>query len=369
MGRGRGLIRIGLSGGTVSPAPPRRKPRSPPAKPIPGRKEGTRAQEILDTAFHQATKISSSGRTRIDRGRSLTLRKITRASSVLLRHLSRRRAPFRKWDTFSPFTQALLTARLGEGQLERSMRRLRVAEERLLRFRAEEERRIPRIEEKDDFRKSLKRYYGRASSVLHEIEEDIVVLERGQSILRRSPVLDASATTLVVIGLPNVGKSSLVSLLSSASPKVAAYPFTTLNAIVGHATLTRAGATQMVDTPGLLERDGRPVRGATAVQAEREAIAAIESTEGPIVFLIDPSETCGWTLEAQHQLLLHLRTRYPEREILPVENKIDLVRTDSPNLKISCETGEGIEELRKVLGEIVSRHIPSWEDLYEATNA
>ncbi len=249
------------------------------------------------------------------------------------------------------------------------MRRLRVAEERLLRFRAEEERRIPRIEEKDDFRKSLKRYYGRASSVLHEIEEDIVVLERGQSILRRSPVLDASATTLVVIGLPNVGKSSLVSLLSSASPKVAAYPFTTLNAIVGHATLTRAGATQMVDTPGLLERDGRPVRGATAVQAEREAIAAIESTEGPIVFLIDPSETCGWTLEAQHQLLLHLRTRYPEREILPVENKIDLVRTDSPNLKISCETGEGIEELRKVLGEIVSRHIPSWEDLYEATNA
>ncbi len=350
---------------------PARKQSRPGSRPggIVGRREGTRAQEILDTAFHQATRISSSGRTREDRGRSLTLRKITRSSSVLLRHLSRRRAPFRKLDEFAPFTRSLLSARLGEGTLERSLKRLRVAEERLLRFRAEEERRIPGLSDPEDLRKSLKRFYGRAASVIHEIEEDLVTIEKAQRVLRRSPALDPASSTVVVTGFPNVGKSSLIALLTSANPKVASYPFTTLSAVVGHATLNRLGPTQMVDTPGLLEREGKPARGVTAVQAEREALAAIASTQGPIIYLLDPSETCGWNLEAQTQLLSNLQQRYPQREFIPVENKTDLVRTETPNLKISCRTEEGIPELRKLLGEILSRNIPTWEDLYNATPA
>ncbi len=52
--------------------------------------------------------------------------------------------------------------------------------------------------------------------------------------LRKLPTIDASLPTLALIGAPNVGKSSLVQVLSSGTPQVCNYPFTTRSIKMGH---------------------------------------------------------------------------------------------------------------------------------------
>ncbi len=56
-----------------------------------------------------------------------------------------------------------------------------------------------------------------------------------------------------LVGLPNAGKSSLVSVLTNAHPKIAAYPFTTLNPAIGTLKLPDYRSLRIADIPGLIE--------------------------------------------------------------------------------------------------------------------
>lgn len=332
-------------------------PKKTSSRAQPPPEPGGRAQAVLDQAFARASKVVATGKTRLERARSLTGRKVGRASGTLLRQLALAKAPFRDTEgQFNEFTRNILEARLGPGRIERSLHRLHVAEERLIRFRAEETRRIARASDLIEVKNSMRRFYGRASSVLEEIDADLALLGQAKSMIRSSPHLDPSDPTVVVVGYPNVGKSSLVGRLSSASPKVAPYPFTTLQVSLGHAAIGPTMKAQFVDTPGLVETGKAPAAprppargGPEQHVVEREARAAVESTSGVVIFLLDPTGSCGWSPEEQRALLQTLRSQHPARRFVVVENKADLVRSSSPYLKISCATGEGIPELLSAL--------------------
>ena len=156
--------------------------------------------------------------------------------------------------------------------------------------------------------------------------------------------------TIVIAGYPNVGKSSLLRCLSSAKPEVAQYPFTTKEIHVGHIEKTERYITskyQIIDTPGLLDR---PLSDRNDM--EMQAIAALSHLADLIVFLLDTSETCGYTLKDQKHLLAQIKKIFGDKPLILVESKMDIKKTDSSNLKISCETKEGIDLL---LDEIFSR--------------
>jgi nucleolar GTP-binding protein len=320
----------------------------------------SQAQRLLDIAFKRATAVTPSGKTKLERSRSLTTRKIGRASGVLLRHLSMARAPFRHPEDLPPFTKVLLDVRLGPGKVERSIGRIRVAEERIVRFRTDEERQIPRLKDPDLLRESLKRFYGRASSVVREVEEDLVRLDRAAYLLKHRPRIDPSTPTVVVAGFPNVGKSSLVKCITGASPKIAPYPFTTVTVSLGHAEIGPTLKAQLVDTPGLLLR--APKAPSAISEAESEAEAALAASNGIVLYLMDPTETCGWSMADQRRLLASLKERYPARQIIVVENKVDLMRSESEYPKISCTTGEGLEALVESLDKELSRDSVTGEE-------
>jgi nucleolar GTP-binding protein len=295
---------------------------------------------MLELAFHRAAKVSVSGSSATERHRRLALRKIGRTSGNLLRQLRLAGHAFEDPETLGPFRRALLEERLGKNAIALSLRRLRRAQERLIRLRTEEERLVPRLEEREQIAQAVRRYYGRAASLLREVAGDLARLEEAQRLLRDRPALDPSSPVVAVVGYPNVGKSSLVARLTRSHPKVAPYPFTTLSVAVGHASIGPLRQAQLVDTPGMLER-----AEADQNAIEREAFLALGTGGNVVVFLLDPSGSCGWPLAEQEALLSRLKARFPEKTFFEVENKADLGRTGTGRRKISCATGDGVDAL------------------------
>ncbi|MEM3811976.1 MAG: GTPase, partial [Thermoplasmata archaeon] len=148
----------------------------------------------------------------------------------------------------------------------------------------------------------------------------------------------------VVAGYPNVGKSELVSKISSAKPEIATYPFTTKGILVGYLNFKRFKV-QIIDTPGLLDR---PVEDSNVM--EKQAILALRHLADLVLFLMDPSETCGYTMEKQLLLLSSIKSNL-EISIIPIENKADLVETESKNIKISAKTGYKLDKLIALIEE------------------
>jgi len=170
--------------------------------------------------------------------------------------------------------------------------------------------------------------------------------------LRLKLIADAA-----LVGLPNAGKSSLLTRISNAKPKVAEYPFTTLAPILGTVDAPDASRQLTVaDVPGLIE-------GASeGVGLGHEFLAHLERAN-LLLHVIDSSEDDAAERFAtiDRELAAYgagLETR-PQAIVL---NKIDL-RADPPVFEVedkrivrvfqvSCATGGGIEDLRRALFEL-----------------
>ena len=198
-----------------------------------------------------------------------------------------------------------------------------------------------------DSRGMRKRAVARLSSIVHRAEKDLLYLNEVRNTLRTLPTL-RDEFTVVVAGYPNVGKSSFIRLVSSAEPEVAAYPFTTKGIIVGHRQEGRSGI-QFVDTPGILDR---PPEERSPV--ERQAVAALMHAAHAVLFLLDPSERCGYPLERQLALLAEVQAMVRVPVIVAV-NKADVQGMEG-YLNMSTLTGEGVDA---VLGELVRAGGPS----------
>jgi GTP-binding protein len=165
---------------------------------------------------------------------------------------------------------------------------------------------------------------------------------------------------VAVIGLPNAGKSTLVAALSAARPKVAAYPFTTLEPTVGR---VQAGdeAFSVCDVPGLIEgaHEGKGLGLGFLRHAER-ALA--------FVHLVDVSAD-GDPLDDYALVRKEVAAYSPEmgeRPEVVVLNKADAVSPEvaaagaerfraaglAP-VTISALTGSGLDDLVEALAEVV----------------
>ena len=136
-----------------------------------------------------------------------------------------------------------------------------------------------------------------------------------------------------------MGKSLFVGKISSAKPKIASYPFTTKGISVGHFE-SQGMIYQVIDTPGLLDREMEKRN-----EMEVKAVLALRHLATIIVFVLDPTEYCGYPMDSQVEILNDIKSMFPDIELLEVENKIDIQKSDSDHLKISAMDGEGIEDL------------------------
>ena len=167
---------------------------------------------------------------------------------------------------------------------------------------------------------------------------------------------------LGLVGFPNAGKSSLTRALTSARPKVAPYPFTTLHANVGVVEYPdRHGRVFLADIPGLVEgaHENRGLGHRFLKHIERCSL---------LVFLLDMAGSENrkpWTdytvLDRELRLYSKVLAAKPR---LVVANKMDLpaaaalleqfrAKVAVPVAEISCMTGIGLPELREILWKAV----------------
>ena len=154
-----------------------------------------------------------------------------------------------------------------------------------------------------------------------------------------------------LIGLPNAGKSTLLSVVSAARPKVADYPFTTLEPQLGVVRVADFESFVMVDVPGLIEgaHEGAGLgdRFLRHVERTRVLVHLIDGAK-PVDEVLADKATIENELRAWNEALL-------DRPVLVVITKIDLpdaratfeaLRAQIDGLRaVSAATGEGVQDL------------------------
>ncbi|OEU08716.1 NOG1-domain-containing protein [Fragilariopsis cylindrus CCMP1102] len=232
-----------------------------------------------------------------------------------------------------------------------------------------------------------------------------------QRSLRSAPAVQLDSPAVVLVGAPNVGKSSIVRCISSATPEVNNYPFTTRGMTLGHVEVFWQAAQnsttnksdnpssseeeevapsslyeiahnryafsqlcQIMDSPGVLVRP--PEEEYKRNEMEELTLAAMKHLPTAVMYVMDLSGQAGdkcSSVEDQLALRKEIRTRFPRRPWIDVVSKIDLgIENDSvldeldammietgeqyPYIKLSIHDEIGIDELRiqvlRMLGEV-----------------
>jgi GTP-binding protein len=171
------------------------------------------------------------------------------------------------------------------------------------------------------------------------------------------------------VGFPNAGKSTLIARISAARPKIADYPFTTLEPNLGVVQLPNYRSFVVADIPGLIE--GAHLGHGLGIQFLRH----IERTR-LLAHLVDVSEASGRDPVEDFEIVLRELASFSDdlaaKPMIVVATKIDVAQDPEriaslrnlaserglPYFQISSATGEGIEALKHAMAERVLAPVP-----------
>ena len=180
---------------------------------------------------------------------------------------------------------------------------------------------------------------GRMMTTLIKLGASFNYLEEVRKHLSRFPSIDPTERTLILAGFPNVGKSSFMNKITYADSEVQAYHFTTQSLFVGH-TYYKNIRWQVIDTPGILDRalEQRNI-------IEMQTITALAHLDACILYFVDVSENCGYSIAQQVSLFDSIRPLFKNKPLVIIANKTDLRKyTDLP------------EKDRKLIEEVAKEH-------------
>ncbi|MFX1486949.1 MAG: NOG1 family protein [Promethearchaeota archaeon] len=298
------------------------------------------SEEILETAIKRASKIKKRFSPRLSKISRIKKEEVTKVR-VLAQNITK---PLDKvvkqMPTLSdvdPFYRELTEILVGIDKLRKTLASLSGSIRVIKNIANQHIRRIRKTTNLSVITSERKAAYGRIASVMKKLQGRMTFLKDVFRLLRGLPSTDPSVLTIAVGGPPNVGKSTFVKAVSSAKPEIAAYPFTTRELIVGHIELDKQRV-QIIDLPGLLDR---PLGERNAI--ELQAIAALKHLANVIIFMIDPSETSGYSIDNQLSLFQEIKTTFEKIPIIPVINKTDLASRQQ--IKYVKERMRGISEM------------------------
>ncbi|MDI6797714.1 MAG: GTPase ObgE [Desulfatibacillaceae bacterium] len=165
-----------------------------------------------------------------------------------------------------------------------------------------------------------------------------------------------------LVGLPNAGKSTLIAAMSSARPKIGAYPFTTLTPNLGVVSPPHCEPFVVADIPGLIEGAhegaGLGIRFLRHIERTSVLVHLLDAAQIPADNPLAPYET------VQNELVAY-NPKLAQKPVIVCLNKIDLENAPQgatmfekafggPTLRISGATGQGVNELVERLAAILN---------------
>jgi len=163
-----------------------------------------------------------------------------------------------------------------------------------------------------------------------------------------------------LVGLPNAGKSTLLSRISAARPKIADYPFTTLIPNLGIVRVSDAQSFVVADIPGLIEgaHEGKGLGIQFLRHIERTRILAIlldcssVEMEADYKTLINELKSYSPDLLRKKRLLIYTKKDLVQGRIKPLKARL---RGDAPEITISAVRGDGLEELIRLIWDTLQQ--------------
>lgn len=187
-----------------------------------------------------------------------------------------------------------------------------------------------------NYGKIRREYYGRISSFLKRNKKIFDLYLEFKKIKKRIPVI-RDYPTVIISGLPNVGKSTLLKNLTGSEPEIQPYPFTTKDLMLGYIKENNK-IIQVIDTPGILDRPFDRLNN-----IEKKAYLALKYLSKYIIYVIDLTEYCGYSIHEQLDLLKRIEEKFKDSKIIVYFSKYDLL-----NEKLKEEMREIAEKLNKL---------------------
>lgn len=198
---------------------------------------------------------------------------------------------------------------------------------------------------------------GRMCTIMKRQKQSLEYLEQVRQHLSRLPSIDPNTRTLLICGFPNVGKSSFINKITRADVEVQPYAFTTKSLYVGH-TDYKYLRWQVIDTPGILDHSLEERN-----TIEMQAITALAHLRAAVLYVMDPSEQCGYSIEQQIELFNNIKPLFVNKPLLICTNKVDVIRLEDlptekaeqfkvfeesgiPLLSMSTLTEEGVMDVK-----------------------
>ncbi|PSN68908.1 nucleolar GTP-binding protein 1 [Corynespora cassiicola Philippines] len=310
----------------------------------------SRTQRRLPTQIRAGFKIS--------RIRAFYTRKVKYTSETFVERLSATIEGFPRLDDIHPFHRDLLNTLYDADHFRIALGQLATAKS-LIETVARDYVRLLKYGQSLFQCKQLKRAaLGRMATICKRLKDPLSYLEQVRQHLSRLPSIDPNTRTLVICGYPNVGKSSFLKNISRADVDIQPYAFTTKSLFVGHFDYKMLRF-QAIDTPGILDH---PLEEMNTI--EHQSICAIAHLRASILYFMDLSEACGYSVSAQIALFNSIKPLFANKLVFIVINKIDLMRPEDLSsdlqeqiqgmlkagevelLQLSCATTEGVMGVR-----------------------
>ena len=295
-------------------------------------------EDLVDVAFGRASKKRPE-------------EKVKFVSKTVRKHLNKVARSWPNLDELPSFYRELIGVSIDIDGLKKALATLKRSDVTLEKLEKIYQKKLQKRMEKEKAYQLRRVYYGRVKAVLRQIRRELDFLAKGRKRLIEFPDIQ-DAFTIVIAGLPNVGKSSLLRAMTGAEPRVESYPFTTQSILLGYFE-ERHLRYQIIDTPGLLDRpleDRNPI--------ERQSVLALRHLADVVLYIFDPSETCGYTAKEQLNVFQEISANF-NLPVIPLINKIDLfgqnhgekfLKTKNLNgFLCSATEKRGVDDLKKEL--------------------